>query len=127
MYQYDLHCHTQGVSKCGKVSPQEGARLYIESGYDGVVITNHFNHYTLDGLPEGSSWDDKVDFFLSGWRDFRDAAGDKLTVLLGMELRFTENFNDYLVYGVTEEFLRSHPDSVGGDVWSDADQRFGFS
>ena len=48
MYQFDLHCHTKGVSKCGTVLPEEGARLYIEAGYSGVVITNHFNRYTFD-------------------------------------------------------------------------------
>ena len=29
-----------------------------------------------------------------------------------MEIRFDENGNDYLVFGVTEEFLRSHPEII---------------
>ncbi len=109
MYQYELHCHTAGVSKCAIVSPEEGARMYIEAGYSGVVVTNHFNKYTFEELFENNSWDQIIDYYLDGWRRFRDAAGDRLTVLLGLEIRFDENWNDYLVYGVTEEFLRSHP------------------
>ena len=118
MYQFDLHCHTKGVSKCGTVLPEEGARLYIEAGYSGVVITNHFNRYTFDVMPEGSSWDETMDFYLSGWKRFRDAAGERLTVLLGMEIRFDENENDYLVYGVTEELLRAHPEFLEMDAAS---------
>ena len=116
MYQYDLHCHTKGVSKCAEVSPEEGAQLYIEAGYSGVVITNHFNHYTFEEMLGKNSWDDIVDFYLSGWRRFRDAAGTRLTVLLGMEIRFDENWNDYLVYGVTEEVLRAHPELPDMDI-----------
>ena len=116
MYQFDLHCHTKGVSKCGTVLPEEGARLYIEAGYSGVVITNHFNRYTFDVMPEGSSWDETMDFYLSGWKRFRDGAGGRLTVLLGMEIRFDENENDYLVYGVTEELLRAHPEFLEMDA-----------
>jgi hypothetical protein len=39
----------------------------------------------------------------------RDYVGDRITVLLGIELRFTENANDYLIYGADEEFVISHP------------------
>jgi predicted metal-dependent phosphoesterase TrpH len=52
------------------------------------------------------SWKDKVDAYLSGYRSAREE-GQKIgiTVLLGMELRFDENYNDYLVYGFDESFL----------------------
>ena len=109
-YLYELHCHTAPVSRCAETSPEEAARLYIEAGYDGVVVTDHMNRYTFRALPEGTPWEEQVAHFLSGWRRFREAAGEKLTVLLGMELRFDENDNDYLVYGIDEEFLLAHPD-----------------
>ena len=112
MYQYELHCHTAGVSKCAHASPEEGAQIYIEAGYSGVVVTNHFNKYTFEDLPEGTTWDQVIDHYLSGWQRFRDAAGDRLTVLLGMEIRFDQNEDDYLVYGLTEDFLRGHPEII---------------
>ena len=52
-----------------------------------------------------------MDLYLEGYRQGVDE-GRRLDidVLLGLELRFTENDNDYLVYGVTEEFLKARPD-----------------
>ena len=32
-----------------------------------------------------------------------------MPVLLGMEITFEESYNDYLVYGIDEQFLFSHP------------------
>ena len=116
MYKFDLHCHTKGVSKCGTVFPEDGAQLYIKAGYSGLVITNHFNRDTFDVLPPDASWEDTVRYFLSGWERFRDAAGDQLNVLLGMEIRFGQNDNDYLVYGLTKEFLLSHPELLDMNV-----------
>ena len=37
------------------------------------------------------------------------AEGMGLDVILGAELRFPENDNDYLVYGIDEQWLRSNP------------------
>ena len=89
MYSYELHCHTAGVSKCASATPEEGAAAYLAAGYAGVVVTNHFNHYTFeDVLPEDASWDQVVDFYLEGYRRFKKAAEGKLEVFLGMEIRF---------------------------------------
>jgi hypothetical protein len=51
-----------------------------------------------------------VDYFLDGWRKARLAAPDGFHVLLGMEINFYENGNDYLVYGLDESFLYKHED-----------------
>ena len=48
--------------------------------------------------------------FLSGYNDLKAALDGRMTVLLGMEIRFYDHPNDYLVYGVTEEFLRNNGD-----------------
>ena len=117
-YRYDLHCHTKGVSACGTVEPEEGAKLYIEAGYSGVVITNHINNDTFRDFSSSQGWQERVDFYLTGWQRFKAAAGGRLTVLLGAELRFPQNDNDYLVYGVTEGFLRETPGLMGMDVGS---------
>ncbi len=108
-YYTELHCHTQGVSVCAECPPEEAAQLYIQAGYSGVVVTDHMNRWTFRNLPETMAWEDRVEHFLSGWKRFQKAAGDQLFVLLGMELRFDENENDYLVYGITPEFLLAHP------------------
>ncbi|WHH59913.1 PHP domain-containing protein [Petroclostridium sp. X23] len=108
LYKYDTHVHTQEVSECGKVKAGETVRLYHEAGYDGIVITDHYYRRYFDRL-EGQTWNEKIDFFLSGYNQAK-VYGRKLgvDVILGMEIRFEENVNDYLVYGIYEDFLKEN-------------------
>ncbi|HHW47563.1 MAG TPA: PHP domain-containing protein [Clostridiaceae bacterium] len=107
-YKYDTHVHTSEVSPCGKVNALELVKLYKAAGYDGLVVTDHYcdeYFYSLDGL----SWEEKIDMYLSGYRTAL-AEGQRigLEVILGIELRFSENENDYLVYGIDESFLKKY-------------------
>lgn len=101
-YIYEMHCHTGCTSRCGRVEPEEIVKLYKEKGYSGIVVTDHYSPLTF--IP---NWcpQKQIDFYLEGYRRMKAAAGDDFTVLLGMELRHYGTGNDYLVYGVTEEFL----------------------
>lgn len=107
-YLYDCHVHTSEVSPCGKVPAQEMAQLYKEAGYSGIVVTDHYYDGYFNTLT--GSWDKQVDAYLMGYR-MAKAVGDEigLDVLLGLELRFVGSPEDYLVYGVDEEFLRTYP------------------
>lgn len=107
MYKYELHMHTKEVSRCGQVPAAEGVRLYREKGYDGVVITDHFSPMTFP-LTAVARPQKHIDFYLRGYRSALRAADKDFTVLLGMELRFYATANDYLVYGVDEDFLRNN-------------------
>ncbi|MDA6864799.1 hypothetical protein OSL55_27745, partial [Escherichia coli] len=51
-----------------------------------------------------------MDHYLSGYKASKKR-GDELgfDVILGAELRFPQNDNDYLVYGIDEDWLRSNP------------------
>lgn len=115
MYRFEMHCHTKGVSRCGKVLPEDGAELYTKAGYDGVVVTDHMNEDTFCEM-ENASWEEKVTHFLTGWQRFRKAAGENMTVLLGMEIRFAQNANDYLVYGFDQAFLYDHPELLAMNI-----------
>ncbi len=106
-YKYDLHCHTSPVSFCAVHSVKDIINTYIKNGYNGVVITNHINAQTFMEQPT-SRWKDLMEYFLSDYREALKVAKGKLTVLLGAEIRFHENANDYLLYGVDEEFLLKH-------------------
>lgn len=108
-YLYETHCHTSEVSTCGEVAAKEAVENYIRAGYSGIVITDHFNADTFEHM-QTKSYDEMVSHYLTGYNAAKEAAKGRLSVFLGLELRFYENFNDYLVYGVTEEFLRSHTD-----------------
>ena len=101
-YRIEMHAHTSPVSPCSEISPEEMAKTYSELGYDAIVISNHFIHY----LVEGYSKKEAIDRYLKDYED-TCAAAEKLGlhVLLAAEVRFDENHNDYLIYGVDREIL----------------------
>lgn len=104
-YKTELHAHTAEISRCAHVGVDEVVRAYREAGYRTLVLTDHMSHFTFDDQPI-TDWTAAVDRYLQSYHRAVEAAGSDLTVLLGMELCFDGgNFSDYLVYGVTEEFL----------------------
>lgn len=118
MYRYETHAHTKESSLCGHIAASEGLRLYRDAGYQGVVFTDHFNQENLDAYG-GLSWEEKIDRYLAGYRNAAAIADDLgMDVFWGIELRLSENDNDYLVYGVTETFLKAHADMF---CWSITD------
>lgn len=113
MYKYEMHCHTAENDHVVHETADEIVRKYHSSGYDGMVITNHFGDFAFDWYKdklEGKSIDAYIDHYLTGYRVAR-SEGDKLgmNILLGIELRFDGDPNDYLIYGLDEAFLYSHP------------------
>ena len=109
----ELHAHTSDTSRCGEVCAKDLVALYKAAGASTVVMTDHLSPSTFEAYKGTDlSWAEKIDIFLQGYRNAKAAAGDELTVLLGMELRFDRkgDNNDYLVYGITEEFLYQNPD-----------------
>lgn len=103
----ELHAHTSEVSPCAHQTAEQVADRYISEGYSTVVVTNHYCDYVMDRLDD--SWDARFEHYVSAYRKMKSYAQDRLTVLLGMELRFVENMNDYLIFGADEEFIYSHP------------------
>lgn len=109
MYCWETHTHTAEISPCGVVSTADTVETYIREGYTGIVITNHFSRYGLSYV-QGRPWKEQVDWFCDGFEAAREAAGDRLRVLFGAEVNLNGDPNDYLVYGMTREFLREHPE-----------------
>ncbi|MBQ6263103.1 MAG: PHP domain-containing protein [Clostridia bacterium] len=115
-YRTELHCHTSEASGCADECAADTVEKYIALGYDTIVLTNHFSRYEFDE-DDPDSYGAMVDKQMRALRLAKEAAGDRLNVLFGIELRLYENSNDYLVFGVTEEFLRGHPELLHMDVW----------
>ena len=102
-YKIELHAHSHPASICGHFSPEELVQIYADLGYDAMVLTNHFVRDYLDGL----SIEDATAKHLEDYHRARQAAQTcGLRVYLGVEARFTENSNDYLIYGADEPILR---------------------
>ncbi|MBQ9544617.1 MAG: PHP domain-containing protein [Clostridia bacterium] len=106
----ETHVHTLESSRCGHVPAKRVAEAYAQAGYDAVIVTDHYNTENLSVCAQkGLS---KTDLFLDGYRKVKEE-GEKLglRVFLGAELRFSKsNENDYLVYGLDEEFFIANPD-----------------
>ena len=107
-FKTELHAHTSEVSPCGHVTAPEVAERFIAEGYSSLVITNHYCDYVINNL--SGSWQEKMDYYVYPYHLMKEHAGDRLNVILGCELRFEGSINDYLVYGITEKFLRENPD-----------------
>ncbi len=107
-FKTELHAHTSEVSPCGHVTAPEVADRFLAEGYTSLVITNHYSSYIIDN--HKGTWREKMDHYMRPYYLMREHAGDRLNVILGCELRFEGNINDYLIYGITEDFLRENPD-----------------
>lgn len=118
MFKYDMHVHNLEVSPCGHVPAQEVVRLYKEAGYSGICITDHFNDHVYNFL-KGTSWKDYIDKFLKGYRiALSEGKNLDLFVSFGLEMKLDGSSNEYLIYGVTEDFLYRNPDLYKLDIFS---------
>lgn len=101
-FKTELHAHTKPVSACSEIEPERLIELYKEKQADAVCITNHFSPYYF----ENGTKTEKIKEYIEEFEKTRKI-GEKngINVILGMEIRFTENANDYLVYGIGENEL----------------------
>ena len=106
----DLHVHTSEVSFCGKMSAEETIQRYKTAGYDAIVITDHFSKSNVIAWKEHGI-ENFTDYYFETQRKSVEL-GKKygLLVLPAYELRFPGSENDYLVYGLTEDMVKSHPE-----------------
>ena len=109
-YKFELHAHTNPASGCSELSPAEMVERCKNAGASGVVVTNHAVWWMRE--------QPKEDWCAQYHKDFREAkeAGERLgiKVLLGFELHFPENSNDYLLFGPDESFIPQAYEYIGG-------------
>ncbi len=101
-YRIELHAHTMPLSPCSEVSAKELAEIYHKEGFDGIVLTNHFIHYLI-GEDSKSEFIDK--YFSELDALMAEAKKYGIKVYMGIEIRFAENKNDYLIFGVNRDIL----------------------
>ncbi|MBQ4511133.1 MAG: PHP domain-containing protein [Clostridia bacterium] len=109
MFKTELHCHSKDISQCARVSRQEIIDTFVNGGYSTIALTNHLSQYTVDAVCP-NDWKGFVDKFHGAYESLKNDAEGKLNILFGAELRFNGSNNDYLVFGLTKEFLYEHPD-----------------
>lgn len=115
-YKVETHAHTAEVSTCGHLDGETLIRLYAESGYSTVFITDHF--YSAFFEKQGDiDWHKKLCAYRKGYEAAK-MAGEKygVCVLWGAEMRLDCCPNDYLVYGLSEQFLETHEEILKLDL-----------
>ena len=98
----ELHAHSKPVSPCSEVEPKELIDTYKAHNFDAIVLTNHY----IRNLFKGMSKEEAVEYYLKDFKtayEYGKSVG--LKVYLGVEYRFAENTNDYLIYGADEELV----------------------
>lgn len=110
-YKTEMHCHTKYVSRfCATVDAKSIVEQYLDYGYSTVVITDHMSRRIFEGMDDISPRE-RMEYFISGYREVKKYAGDRLNVLLGAEINFAEmGHSDYLIYGPTEDYFLNNPD-----------------
>ncbi|MBO4979965.1 MAG: PHP domain-containing protein [Clostridia bacterium] len=109
MYKYELHLHTKEASACARASGAEMVDFYIQNGYQGMVVTDHFYHGNT-AIDRDLPWEDFITEYCRGYESAKKAAeGRDFDVFFGIEEKF-EFWDEYLVLGITPDFLRAHPE-----------------
>jgi predicted metal-dependent phosphoesterase TrpH len=104
-FLFDTHIHTKEASSCSRVPAEEIVKRYKELGYNGLCITDRVSVHQFSR--HGGSYEEQTEKYLSGYRAAKKFEDENFHIILGMEIRFLENDNDYLCYGFDEDFLYS--------------------
>ena len=110
LYKYETHSHTSETSRCSKISGAELARFYKSLGYDGLFVTDHFFGGNTS-VPYDLDWDERVRLFLAGYHAAK-AEGDRIGLDVFPGWEYTLCGNDFLVYGLDEDWLLANPDQM---------------
>ena len=107
-FLYETHMHTSEGSACACSTGAEMARAYAESGYTGIIVTDHF-YYGNTAVDRKLPWQEWVERYCLGYEHAK-AQGDKLglQVFFGWESCYSAT--EFLVYGLDKEWLLSHPE-----------------
>lgn len=107
-YKTELHCHSKDASGCSHETAEGIAEKYYKAGYTTIFLTNHFA--PSDG--DAESWEAKVEKRYHALELLEKASAGRMNILMGLEFRFTQNSNDYLVFGFDKEYLLNHRDML---------------
>ena len=117
-FLYETHLHTAGVSRCAVSGGADYIAAYIDKGYSGIMVTNHFFNGNT-GIYRKLPWREWINRFYSGYEEAKEE-GERLglDVFFGWEETFDFG-DDYLVYGLDKDWLLEHPEMR---MWSRGEQ-----
>jgi len=115
MYIYEMHQHTAPCSACAKGDPVKTVYSLKNAGFAGMVLTNHFLHGNT-GIDRKIPWEEFVSFYEKDYLLAKKAGDDvDFDVIFGIEEHIGKG-KEILLYGITPEFLYSHPELQDGEL-----------
>lgn len=120
-YKYETHLHTSQASACASASGDDYIEKYIQAGYAGIIVTDHFfQGNTCVPNHEQETWENRVNQYCSGYEKALKKAkelnianktvgtDDEFKVFFGLEQNFRGD--EYLIYGLDKNWLLAHPE-----------------
>lgn len=115
MFIYEMHQHTAPCSACGRADPRKTVHALKESGFSGMVLTNHFLHGNT-GIDRALPWEEFIKYYEDDYLAAKEE-GNKINfdVIFGIEEHVGRG-KEILLYGITPEFLYAHPELKCGEL-----------
>lgn len=108
-YLYETHLHTSQGSLCGVSRGRDYIQRYLDLGYTGIIITDHFFNGNCRA-DRNQPWKKWVEESCRGYEEAREEGERRgLDVFFGWEETFDSD--DYLVYGLDKKWLLEHPEA----------------
>ncbi len=111
---FDLHVHTSGISNCARSDYREMVEGYVEAGFGGVVLTNHYNFLYTKEYGGEYTQAEYPDVYLDEFYRAREYGKERgLRVLFGIEVAISLPkcpYAEFLYYGLAPEGLRQYAD-----------------
>lgn len=115
LYIYETHLHTSEASGCGRVPGRDYIAYMKQLGYSGIIVTDHFfNGNTC--IPKDLPWETRIQRYCLGYQHAKEeafSADPDFSVFFGLEVNFEGD--EYLLYGVDEDWLSARPDLLSYD------------
>lgn len=110
-YIYETHLHTAESSHCAKTPAVEYIPYYLDMGFQGIVVTDHF-YGSISYTPDRSAaWHEQVDNYCRGYEEaLNEGIKRGLDVFFGIEQHF--DCDEVLIYGIDKQWLYEHPNIV---------------
>lgn len=108
-FTYEVHLHTNESSLCGRSPARDYIPFYMDQGYDGIVVTDHF-YGNPSYVPNRSDpWRKQIDEYCRGYEEALDEGIRRgFKVFFGIEQQYAND--ECLIYGPDKQWLLEHPD-----------------
>lgn len=105
-FKLETHMHTKESSLCGQVSAESMVRMFKLSGYDGIIVTDHFINGNT-AVDRSLPWDEQMDAFFRGY-ELAYEAGKKYDLKVFPGLEYNYKTTEFIILGLGKEWFKQN-------------------